>query len=585
MLLPMLLIYCLSCLVFKNDGLTLCRFYSSPPESSVGRPGIEWTVNAFSSTTVLHRHRVDRNNHQRRQVTLSRLAIISAATTTVTSTCGGADQDFLQSSTSSFLSPAAEWHKQRRKQMMELYGKEFRTLEQSSSQWIGLPLLVMGNISLLLLSIWCGTSSSSSIPIVVGVAIFPGSILSLWQLQILHDVLHGSALQRDIPSTIQLTIPGRTEPIVTITKTQLQKIILFWGSMPSVFGYYLYLSRGHMSHHRNVGSTEATLERLFDSNQVDFEDGDVLFVSHRMKLHGPIGPQFQIPPMIQQILGAPTPETFRLSLSRTGFGSWQEGNAIWNAIVFSTSFLIERYALCWNDVLVAITGRNGIFFPNKPDAFHNECATYARCAVTVRGSIFLFAGWKALLFLFLSESLWSIPPHPACAMFVTNHGSRTSTSSSTVREDGIDVTSRRNDDGGMMACQPSSSTYAGAWYSWMTLGTNYHVEHHDFPTIPFHLLYRCKEIAPEFYSAFSPITSTTAATTTKSLRSESNKEEQEDDDEASRPHHYQHDNVFDVMRDAFAYPDFYACSDASPGSLIVRADTRKMKRDSTTTTT
>jgi fatty acid desaturase len=91
-------------------------------------------------------------------------------------------------------------------------------------------------------------------------------------------------------------------------------------------------------------------------------------------------------------------------------------------------------------------------------------------------------------------------------MFVTNHGST------------ID------DDTGF--CVPSSSTYAGKWYSLLTLGTNYHVEHHDFPTIPLHKLGQLRDIAPEFYRTGS------------------------------------NDNVFKIMRKAFSKPEFYACMDA-----------------------
>eukprot|EP00577_Skeletonema_sp_RCC1716_P026424 CAMPEP_0113379006 /NCGR_PEP_ID=MMETSP0013_2-20120614/4000_1 /TAXON_ID=2843 ORGANISM="Skeletonema costatum, Strain 1716" /NCGR_SAMPLE_ID=MMETSP0013_2 /ASSEMBLY_ACC=CAM_ASM_000158 /LENGTH=198 /DNA_ID=CAMNT_0000261261 /DNA_START=786 /DNA_END=1378 /DNA_ORIENTATION=+ /assembly_acc=CAM_ASM_000158 len=197
-----------------------------------------------------------------------------------------------------------------------------------------------------------------------------------------------------------------------------------------------------------------------------------------------------------------------MSISKTGFNNWREDKPLWNAVVFATSFMYERFMLMINDVVVAITGRN-YFFPNKPKEFHKECAKYCRCAVLVRGLLWKMAGWKSLLFLYLSETLWSIPPHPACAMFVTNHGSNV--------DDG-------SDGGG--GCIPSSSTYAGRWYSLFTLGTNYHCEHHDFPTIPLHRLGELRKIAPEFYKKGS------------------------------------NDNVFRIMKKAFSKPEFYACMDA-----------------------
>jgi hypothetical protein len=229
-----------------------------------------------------------------------------------------------------------------------------------------------------------------------------------------------------------------------IQRKSLQNTLLFWGSMPSAFGYFLYLKYGHLSHHKSLGDADSvSLKTLFDSDRHEFEDGDVLFVAHRMKLKGEVGPRFQ--------LGE---KEVVMSISKSGFNLWKEGRPIRNAVAFASSFLYERLLLMVNDVVVAITGRN-YFFPNKPQQFHKECALYCRCAVALRALIWKISGWKALLFLYLSETLWSIPPHPACAMFVTNHGS-------TMDESG--------------RCIPSSSTYAGKWYSLFTLGTNYHVE-------------------------------------------------------------------------------------------------------------
>lgn len=241
-------------------------------------------------------------------------------------------------------------------------------------------------------------------------------------------------------------------------------MFLFWGSMPSVFGYYLYLKFGHLSHHSNVGDpTKASLKKLFDSDQVDFEDGDVLFVAHRMKLLGEIGPTFEFQFGNKK-------KKLTMSISKSGFNNWKEGNAVFNACVFASSFLFERFMLVINDVVVSLTGQN-YFFPNKPDKFHKDCASYARCATVVRFGLLCLGGWKSLLFLYLSETLWSVAPHPAAAMFVTNHPS--SRSSSDLFE-----------NNGATSCTPSMSTYAGAWYSCFTLGTNYHCEHHDFQLYP-----------------------------------------------------------------------------------------------------
>ncbi|MGB0371270.1 MAG: fatty acid desaturase [Opitutales bacterium] len=47
--------------------------------------------------------------------------------------------------------------------------------------------------------------------------------------------------------------------------------------------------------------------------------------------------------------------------------------------------------------------------------------------------------------------------------------------------------------------QPTVS-YGGSYlWNWMTFGELYHVEHHDFPNIPFNKIYEVRKIAPEYY--------------------------------------------------------------------------------------
>jgi len=447
----------------------------------------------------------------------------------VTSTSSALLSSSLSTPTSSSLS-AAQWHRQRRQQMLAQYGDHIRPLERSAnSQSLGLCLLVLANFTLAAGAVLCGRIHS--LPVTLLLSLFPGSILSLWQLQILHDDLHGCLLDK---TKTTYKICG-----MNVAKQRLQSAILFWGSMPNIFGYYLYLQYGHLTHHQNVGDPQkANLRQVFESDQVDFEDGDVLFVSHRMRLLGSIGPRFVI--RGKEII---------LSISRLGFGQWKQSKqqqeedddkvnttpnsnsnkklarAIWNMGMFAMSFWYERVLLTINDVVVALTGRN-YFFPNKPPQFHKACARYCRAAVAMRAILWWLGGqsWHALLFLFGAETLWSIPPHPSSAMFVTNHGS-------TPNDDNHSNNNKDNALGASIiaasppdACVPSSSTYAGKWYSTMTLGTNYHCEHHDFPTIPFQRLYKLRQIAPEYYA-----------------------------NAGSK------DKLWPIMVRAFADPDYYAC--------------------------
>ena len=277
----------------------------------------------------------------------------------------------------SIFSPAAKWHKSRRRQMLQKYGDEILPLERdSSSHTLALSLLFLSNASLFALSVLSGRLHPIQVALL---ALFPGSIFSLWTLQILHDGLHGSLLNK------------KQQNFFGVKRRDLQNSILFWGSMPSAFGYYLYLKYGHLTHHKSLGDAHsASLKQLFESDQKDFEDGDVLFVSHRMKLKGEVGPTFKF-----------GEKSVTLSISKMGFNSWKESRSIRNAFAFAASFMYERFMLIINDFVVAITGRN-YFFKNKPQQFHDECARYCRCAVMVRGLLWKLAGWKSLLFLYLS---------------------------------------------------------------------------------------------------------------------------------------------------------------------------------------
>ncbi|MEM7673504.1 MAG: fatty acid desaturase [Verrucomicrobiota bacterium] len=47
--------------------------------------------------------------------------------------------------------------------------------------------------------------------------------------------------------------------------------------------------------------------------------------------------------------------------------------------------------------------------------------------------------------------------------------------------------------------QPTVSYGGSLLWNWMTFGELYHVEHHDFPNIPFDKIYQVRKIAPEYY--------------------------------------------------------------------------------------
>ncbi len=318
------------------------------------------------------------------------------------------------------------------------------------------PALIVVNALQLTLAREIGSLDlSPAITITLGATV--GGTLSLWQFALLHDIKHGVA-----------QLPMGMKP----------NDVLFFGSQPSLFGYYLYLRYGHLSHHKDFGSV--SLKDTFDSPASQFQDGDVLFSAHRQmhvgdRADGGIG-----------FLGSDAVGGRGLSISRSFYSLlWREDAALSNLLVYCISMTYERLALCVNDKIVAVTGSN-YFFPNKPADFLDNNSRYARFAATIHVALFFLGGGpNTLLYLLFAELGWQLPVHPACAMFVSNHPSYKSV-----------------DEDGKAFCQPTSSVYNkdSPAFDWLLAFTNYHTEHHDMPTVPMWSLPEVNKRASSFYA-------------------------------------------------------------------------------------
>ena len=330
---------------------------------------------------------------------------------------------------------------------------ELSTLTEPSKHTF--PALVAVNVLQIALAKEVG---SLELPAVATIALGAtvGGTLSLWQFALLHDIKHGVA-----------HLPAGLKP----------NDVLFYGSQPSLFGYYLYLRYGHLSHHKDFGSV--SLKQTFDSSAINFQDGDVLFSAHR-QMHAGDAKEEGIGFFGSEAVGGRG-----LSISRSFYSLfWRDDSTLSNLLVYCISMTYERFVLCVNDKVVAVTGSN-YFFPNKPPEFLDTNRRYARFAAATHLALFLFGGGTStLLYLFFAELGWQLPIHPACSMFVSNHPSYEST-----------------DGAGEKFCQPTSSVYSDSkWFDWLLAFTNYHTEHHDFPTVPMWALPKVKSKADSFYS-------------------------------------------------------------------------------------
>eukprot|EP00756_Hemistasia_phaeocysticola_P000052 Hpha_TRINITY_DN10036_c0_g1::TRINITY_DN10036_c0_g1_i1::g.83947::m.83947 len=92
---------------------------------------------------------------------------------------------------------------------------------------------------------------------------------------------------------------------------------------------------------------------------------------------------------------------------------------------------------------------------------------------------------QGLLYLGLSEMFLSgFLLHPYGSYFIGVHLSEKRVSS----------------DGSTTTCQPTRSCYTSPLFSLLTWNLTHHVEHHDFPGVPWNRLPRLTELAPEFYN-------------------------------------------------------------------------------------
>jgi len=134
------------------------------------------------------------------------------------------------------LSDVSSWHRARRRAIIAAY-PEVAALERPD--WKGAVLLIVCNI---VLFSCCAAAPALPWLAVIALALTVGATASLWQLTMLHEVVHGTMVKNG---------------------GLLQSLLLWVGSFPSVFGYFLYLRFGHLSHHNRLGAH--SMAELFSS--------------------------------------------------------------------------------------------------------------------------------------------------------------------------------------------------------------------------------------------------------------------------------------------------------------------------------
>jgi fatty acid desaturase len=103
---------------------------------------------------------------------------------------------------------------------------------------------------------------------------------------------------------------------------------------------------------------------------------------------------------------------------------------------------------------------------------------------------------KGITYLLLSElCMYGFGMHPYMGYFLGVHRSRGKGFENTKKRDsGVEESNQRN------SCQPTMSTYS-AFAPFFSMNLTHHVEHHDFPGIPWNRLPEVTRLAPEYYDS------------------------------------------------------------------------------------
>ena len=225
--------------------------------------------------------------------------------------------------------------------------------------------------------------------------------------------------------------------------------LLRLGDMPALtVTNYLYYRWGHLEHHRRLGAD--SFDQLDESEEgIDL---DLLFQVDTMNV-------------VREAGAPPTPPS-----------GWRRSPIVNAAQVSLRQAFNNVVDIAFLPVMVII---GGPFMRKRGAAFHRDTRLQSLWVLAQIAVIGWFLGYQALLYMLLAQLFFYFPLHPYYAFVSATHGARDA-------------------DGG---AQPTASIDAGRWFTVATFALNHHVEHHDFPNVPWHRLPKLRKLAPEFYPA------------------------------------------------------------------------------------
>lgn len=237
----------------------------------------------------------------------------------------------------------------------------------------------------------------------------------------------------------------------------LKTILMMLNQYPAMGTYFPYYRWFHLSHHAKLGlqSVEDAKKMAKSFGKVD---GDILNT-----------PQLFSIQRLTVDRTLTTPRWRALLLSRIIFYG-----LVAPVVRTLTGFILPTLLLV-PDLIKSLRG----WSTYKPEMRRSviEAVVDRLLLIFSVFAVTWFLGWKGLLFVFLSAIFHrGFLFHPFLAFWVSVHKSHTTE----------------------LGCQPTSTVYGRIW-SKVCGGLNFHVEHHDFPSVPVRQLKHLKNIAPKFY--------------------------------------------------------------------------------------
>lgn len=333
---------------------------------------------------------------------------------------------------------AALWHIERRKKILKEF-PEIASLEQPYPTT----------------SLWCIT-----VVVALWATTFLCGYLRHWQTTAILAFLVGTPLDRGVFSLCHEVCHSLIHRRLN-SKRAKRWCMRFLCSSPSA-RYFSYYTAGHLTHHSALGGT--TLEE-----SLAFVEADEPF-------------DMDVRPQLVNMVIESRKEGNYISPA-TGLGVQKS----YAHLVFSKLLGMFAGELIMKPLMIArkCTGAN-ILTPPDPfpkgapkflvDDIIQEASgllmLYVACQLL---SLSFLHGW---LFCFLTKAYDELALHPFAAYFLITHMSVF----------------------GKDSCQPTMSTYGSSLISALYFNVNYHVEHHDFPRVPWVHLPKITAIGGKWYS-------------------------------------------------------------------------------------